>query len=125
MKKESLAAGILLLIFLFSALNILCLRRLTLRLELQLDAAEASCTAEDYAGAERALNHALELWQDAEHYTHVFLRHSEVDAATEALYEALADVKDHPAEVSTSIRHLRHQLHELRAMNTPRLGSIF
>ena len=125
MKKEWLACCTLLLIALGAAVNIIYLRHMTLEIEVRLDAADAACTRQAYPEAEAALNQALDLWRSAEGYTHIFIRHSEVDATTESLYEAISDAKDHPAEVKTSIRHLRHQLHELRSMDTPRWGSVF
>ncbi len=47
---------------------------------------------ENSAAAAEALLRAADLWETEEWYTHVFVRHTEVDAVSDAVYELLGSL---------------------------------
>ena len=84
MKKAIAAAILLALLFGAAAWNIAHIDSLTGSLTVSADEALAHCRAEDYDAAEAALREAIERWYGAENYTHIMIRHAEVDSATDA-----------------------------------------
>ena len=84
MKKAVAAAILLALLFGAAAWNIAHIDSLTGSLTASADKALAYCRAEDYDAAEDALREAIERWYGAENYTHIMIRHAEVDSATDA-----------------------------------------
>ena len=102
MKKAIAAAVLLALLFGAAAWNIAHIDSLTGSLTASADEALAHCRAEDYDAAEDALREAIELWYGAENYTHIMIRHAEVDSATDAFYAALEPILTHDADAAGS-----------------------
>ncbi|MBR4703869.1 MAG: DUF4363 family protein [Oscillospiraceae bacterium] len=126
MKKEVLAIILLGAIGILSVWNLRHLDRLTAPLlaltEEAFLAAQAGNKAE---AAEKALL-AEEAWLDAGAYTHVFLRHPEVDAATDAFCSFRgAIVGGDPGEIYGAYLSLRMRISGIREMEQLRLGCIF
>ena len=85
MKKAVAAAVLLALLFGAAAWNISHIDSLTGSLTASADEALAHCRAEDYDAAEDALREAIERWYGAENYTHIMIRHAEVDSAKQRI----------------------------------------
>ena len=110
MKKAIIAAILLLALFLGSLWNIRYLDELTSSLIEKAETAKTLSHTGDRIGAEKALRSSAEAWLDADGYTHIFIRHAEVDAATDAYFEALDALRnadDADAALDKVIAHLQ------------------
>lgn len=87
MKKAVAAALILILLGTGAFFNVRYLDSLTRELTDRIDDSRTLCRAGDAPAARAALQDALDLWNQSENYTHIFLRHSEVDAVSEDFYD--------------------------------------
>ena len=80
----------------------------------------------DGAAARSSIDAALLLWEEAEGYTHVFLRHSEVDGAADALFELAGSIYAMDREQSRALAELAlYHLRSIQGMEHPGWGSIF
>ena len=110
MKKTIAAAILLALLFGAAAWNIA-----------HIDALTGSLTAL----AEDALHEAIELWYGAENYTHIMIRHSEVDSATDAFYAALETILTRDADAAESaIECLKAHLRSIASMEHVSIKSV-
>ncbi len=125
MKREIIAAGLLLLLLLASILNIAYLDALIDRVEAEIDTAEICRKDEEYQQAIAALNRAQQIWDDARSYTHIFIRHPEIDTVADAFHALESDLRDENARAAeASLRLLRYHLECIRDMEHIRIGSI-
>ena len=126
MKRELTALLLLILLIACSVWNLARLDRLTDRISLCLDRAEAAAGDGDPEAALKALDDGLVLWRRARDYTNVFLRHPDVDAVSDAfcdLQEALLErgSETYPA----AFARLRDRLARIDYKEHPSLGTIF
>lgn len=84
MKREIAAGLVLLLLAIGSWFNLNYLREFTGGLEEQLALSRAYCYAGRFDLAEEVLSKAADEWLGADSYTHIFIRHSEIDSTTDA-----------------------------------------
>jgi len=126
MRKMIFASVLLALIFAGALLNLRYLNHYIG--ELQGDIAESRKSAEagDLSGAEEKLWEAIDRWKAAEGYTHIFIRHSELDSATDAFYELLRDLyaRDVQSAMGSYEKVMAH-LSSIDNIERVRLGSIF
>lgn len=126
MKKELLAGITLTALVVGAVANILHLKGLVAEIDAQLSVASHACSIENYDFAEQEFRNALQLWLDADDYTHIFIRHSEIDSATDAFYEALtAIVSEDQASASSAVEKLRYHLHSILTMEYVTIRSVF
>lgn len=126
MKKAIAAAILLALLFGAAAWNIAHVDALTGSLTALAEEARAFCRAEDYAAAERSLREAIELWFASENYTHIMIRHSEVDSATDAFYAALETILTEDGDAAESaIDCLEAHLQSIDSMEHVSFRSVF
>ena len=126
MKKAVAAAILLALLFGAAAWNIAHIDSLTGSLTASADEALAHCRAEDYDAAEASLREAIERWDGAENYTHIMIRHAEVDSATDAFYAALEPILTHDADAAESaIECLKAHLQSIGSMEHVSFRSVF
>ena len=72
------------------------------------------------------LNYLREFTGGLEGYTHIFIRHSEIDSTTDAFFELMSDVRSGDAESAAgSYEKLLAHLSSLYTMERVTLGSIF
>ncbi|MDR0858432.1 MAG: DUF4363 family protein [Oscillospiraceae bacterium] len=112
--KEFIAGGILLILCVLAGFNIWYLDRFTTDL---IDTVEI--------GTEASAEAALVKWEANEFYTHVALRHTEVDLLTAELYMYLASFHDGQPINHPNKRLVIARLRELRSMERISLGTIF
>ena len=93
MKKEWFALLLLLAVILGSVLNLRFLRGFTDDLERRVSAAWTAAEAEDWATAEEMAAETMDLWTDSDKYTHVFIRHGEIDAVTDAFCSFMGAIR--------------------------------
>jgi hypothetical protein len=118
---------VLLLALLFGGAlyNIHYMDRLALTLTDELEDARADVGAGDFVSAEKKVRSAIDLWMSSDGYTHIFIRHPEIDSATDAFYELLSDVasKDAPSSVG-SFEKVEAHLQSIATMEHVTIGSI-
>jgi hypothetical protein len=128
MKRELFAAALLLALFLGAWLNIRAVDKLSNELIQSVDESEEAYNAGDTVRATAAMEQALLRWIDADSYTHIFIRHSEIDSTSDAFYElqqALHDsILDPDSDCSAAYGKLRYHIRSIQQMEHPRLGSI-
>ena len=75
---------------------------------------------------EAALREDIERWYGAENYTHIMIRHAEVDSATDAFYAALEPILTHDADAAESaIECLKAHLQSIGSMEHVSFRSVF
>ena len=125
--KKTVGAGILLLLLLGASIwNIWYIDHLTGRLEAQIERSRSFWAANDMDSARDALNDALDDWHGAENYTHIFIRHAEVDAVTDAFYDALSALSgEDTATAGSEFDRLEAHLQSIDSMEHVTVKSVF
>ena len=125
MKKWITAVLVLLLIFAGCLYNIRCVDRLTDELLTLADSALTFSETGDHENAVRQAEKAAALWAEKDGYTHVFIRHGEIDSATDAFYDYLGAIcTDDPGEIQGAYRKLRAHLTSIAGMEHISFGSV-
>ncbi len=126
MKKELCAILMLLALFVGAVGNLLHLNQLMEQITNNIQYSMLYCSLEDYSAAHTETEKAIQLWENAESYTHVFIRHSEIDTMNDIFYDTLSAIENREKyEADCLLRKLQHFADNLLAMETPSLGSIF
>ena len=126
MKREFAAAAVLILLLAGSWWNLRYLRDFTGGLGETLELSRAYCEAGQFELAEQELEKAAQAWLGADGYTHIFIRHSEIDSTTDAFFELMSDVRSGDAQsASGAYEKLAAHLDSLYTMERVTLGSIF
>lgn len=120
-------AGILILALLLGAsvYNVHYLDGKMARLLQYVDSAGQLEQSGDYDGAQLMLRQAIEFWDGMSFYTHVFIRHSEIDGAMDAFYDCLGCLEKGEGDSAAELDKLRSHLCSITDMEHISLGSIF
>lgn len=125
MTRERIAGALLLLLFLGSLANIACLDRLIGGIEADVENARTLAEAGRYDEALAAADRAIEHWISANSYTHVFIRHPEIDSTSDAFFEFRQALAEENAEgYPSALEKLFYHLHSIDEMEHIRLGSV-
>lgn len=125
-KRESAAIFVLTVMVLLSVWNLKKIDSLTDSIIVLLSKSQTSAGNLDSKAAMKSLNEGLELWLRADRYTHIFIRHCEIDSATDAFYELKESLmEDDPVSTRAAYEKLRYHLESIDGMEHPSLGSIF
>ncbi len=124
--KRELAAGLLLLTLVGGAIyNIFYVGKLVRDISGDLYASQEALAAGSGERAEKYAESALQKWLGAERYTHIFVRHSEIDATSDAFYELLQDLSAGEYEgIDRAYARLNYHLSSIATMEQISLGSI-
>ena len=124
--KRELAAGALLLLLMAGAWwNIRAVDTLTGDILAGLDISQAAEEQGDHLTAQAALDKALNRWLEADSYTHIFIRHPEIDSTADAFYELRHELESENSESCRSAYDkLLYHLESIRTMEHLRFGSI-
>lgn len=126
MKREIAAGAVILLLAIGSWINLNYLKDFTGGLEEKLELSRAYCDSGRFDLAENVLAEAADEWLGADGYTHIFIRHSEIDSTTDAFFELMSDVRSGDAQSAAgSYEKLLAHLSSLYTMERVTLGSIF
>ncbi len=87
MRREYTAMIILAILMLGAWLNLRHMDSLTERIEAKLELSQKAAEQGSMDISEKALLDALDMWLSADGYTHIFIRHSEIDAISDSFYE--------------------------------------
>ena len=125
MRNAYVALALLVLIFIGTLINIHYLDGFVDELESYVIESGEHADAGDYQAAERSLRQAIDLWNSSDGYTHVFIRHSEINSTSDAFYELLGDILDENADSAAADREkLLYQLESIRSIEHLTPGSI-
>lgn len=124
--RELLALLLIILLVAISALNVLAADKLCSNIEAQLLQAEANALKSRWPEAEAAFTLALETWLNAESYSHVFIRHPEIDSCTELFYDLHeAILSQSGPEIKALFEKLLYRIGGIAQMEKLRLGNVF
>ncbi len=126
MKKEIAAAIILIALFAGVMVNIKVSGNIILSLEDDVTAAYESARNGDFDRAKSQLDAAIEHWMSLDGYTHIFMRHSEINSTTEAYFQLKSDIyAEDIGATEGSYSLLMADLDSLMTMEQISFGSIF
>ena len=126
MKKEIISALLLLLIFSGVLVNIRINERIVSSLINEIDMSYENLKNGNKDKAVQQLETAIEHWLNLDGYTHIFIRHSEINSTTDAFYGFRSDVGSGDADAANgSYGLLKETLLSLMTMEQISLGSVF
>ena len=126
MRKELAAAIILALLLTGVMVNIRVASNIILSLKEDITAAYQSAEKGDFDRAKPQLDAAIEHWMSLDGYTHIFIRHSEINSTTQAYFQLKSDIyAEDMGAVEGSYGLLMATLDSLMTMEQLSLGSIF
>ena len=126
MKKEILVGAFLILMLTAALVNIHYLNKLTGDVVAFIQEAESAALEEDWIDAEIKAEAAAKLWTESDSYTHLVLRHPEIESATDALYGLLEKIySKEPGAVKGAAQAAEARLKSLASIEEIRFGSIF
>lgn len=124
-KREYVAIALALLLTALSVWNIESIDSLTGDIEIALSKSQSAAEKLDFSGANAYLDEGLDRWLAADGYTHIFLRHPEIDSTADTFYE-LKEVlmREDLTACTAAYGKLRYHLDSIRGMEHLSLGSI-
>jgi len=126
MKKEIISALLLLLIFSGVLVNIRINERIVSSLINEVDMSYENLKNGNEDKAMQQLDTAIEHWLNLDGYTHIFIRHSEINSTTDAFYGFRSDVGSGDVDAANgSYGLLKETLLSLMTMEQISLGSVF
>lgn len=126
MKKEIFAFVLLAAMIIASLINIGGILRLTESISDMVTKSANYAAKEEWEKAEYYIEQAIKDWNDNDSYTHIVLRHSEIDTLSDALYEYMSDVYEKNKEaVEGSSEKVLYHVESLSQMERIRFGSVF
>ena len=126
MKKELCAAIALLLLILAALGNLVYLTNLMEQISGHIEYSLLYCSLDDYAAAYTETNKALELWKSSENYTHVFIRHSDIDHFSDTFFDILSAIQNREKyEAEQMLNKLQHSAENIVRMEKISPGSVF
>ena len=126
MKKELFAFLTILLLIAGSIGNLTHLNNTVNQISNHLDYCTQYCSQDDYASANTEILKAMQVWENTEHYTHVFIRHSEIDAISDLFHDVQSAIQSQEKyEAKCMLSKLQHHADSLVNMEKVTLGTIF
>ena len=126
MKKAVFAGALLMLMIGVSCWNIHFLDSFTDDLTQIITLSRDHFQAGDIMEATQTLDQAMTLWTGTKGYTHVFLRHAEIDAVTDAFYDLKSVLyAENKAEADGVYGRLLSHIQSIDEMEHVSLGSVF
>lgn len=126
MKKEFIAGCVILALIIGAVVNVQYLRNLSSELTDHIQQARDASTEEAFDRAERELRKALDTWLDADGYTHIFIRHSEIDSTSDAFYDALSCIAEQDGEgAAAACEKLQYHIDSIVSMEHVTVKSVF
>lgn len=123
--KEWIALALLLLLAAGALVNIAFLDRLIGDIGSELQRADELARAGRFDEALEAFDGAIGHWIAANSYTHIFIRHPEIDSASDAFFELRQALAEQNAEgYPSALEKLCYHLHSIDEMEHLRLGSV-
>lgn len=125
MKKEGFALLLLVAVLVGSALNLRYLKGLSGTLSQQVESVSSAAEQGDWETAENLALASMDLWTGTDKYTHIFIRHGEIDAITDDYCTLLGAIRNQDIGVlSTARLMLLNRFASLYEMERFKAGSI-
>ena len=126
MKKELLALLTIILLTAGAIGNLTHLNQTANQISDHIDYCVQYCSRDDYVSANTEILKAIQVWENAEHYTHVFVRHSEIDSISDLFYDAQSAIQGQQKhEAKCMLAKLKHHANSLVSMERVSIGTIF
>lgn len=126
MKKEIIVGLLLVLLFAAALVNIHFLNRLTDDIIELVEASEQNAEAGNWNEAAAKAEEAAAKWAENNSYTHIVLRHSEINAATDAMYELLKEIySENTGGVKGAAKGVTEHMTSIASIEEIKFGSIF
>lgn len=126
MKKELIVGGFLILMLAAAIINIHYLNKLTDKVTHLIEESERYTADGDWSSAEKKAEEASHTWDENDTYTHLVLRHPEIEATTDSIYGYIEQIysKDQGAAKGAAKAAIA-RLKSISSIEQIRLGSIF
>ncbi len=125
MRREVIAIMLLILLLGILLGNIRYLDNLVEDIEEAVSRSSAAWERSNTQLAVSELETAMERWQSAADYAHIFLRQAEIDAVSDAFFDLSASLHGEEKDSRDDYLRLFYHLDSLERMDAPRLSSIF
>lgn len=125
MKKEAIALIALLFLIAFVTMNVIYIHKVTDELCEIIGTSQAAYEKADYETAEDELHRAMSIWGNSSAYSHIALRHTDIDTITESFYDLLSEIYAQTEQAYGGYENIIEELNHLAEMETPYMGSIF
>ena len=126
MTREKAAAALMLLLVAISVWNIRSADRLCEAINAEILQCSEHAQQENWEQAHNSMENALDMWLAAESYTHIFIRHPEIDSCSDVFYDAMGAISDEgKAELEASLSKLHYHLKSIASMEHVSIGNIF
>ena len=125
MKKEIYAVILLVVMFAGAIINNRYISVMTGEIETLSEQAGAAAASEDWEKAAKYAETAVKEWARMDKYTHIVLRHSEIDTVSDALYELLKEANsENGGGAEGAAQQAAYHLRSISEMERLKLGSI-
>lgn len=124
MKREFVAVIILIMLFAGTLCGTAYLTEKTDSLVELVNYSERAASEGDLQKALSIAGDAAKQWSDMNRYTHIFVRHSEVDATADAFFDLLSDLHNND-DASGAYGKLRIHLNSISGMERMTFRNIF
>ena len=126
MKKEIIITCVLVLLFTAAVINIHFINKLTDNVTDLIDESVKYAAEEDWAKAEKKAEEAADLWTNSDTFTHIVLRHPEIEAATDAIYGFVEEIyAKESGAAEGAAKAVTARLKSISSIEQIKLGSIF
>ena len=125
-KKEIFSVCLISVMLIAALVNTYCINSLTTEMNGFIEESIEAIKKDDWEYAENQIKLAEKLWIDKKGYTHIVLRHSEIDTVSDALYDCVAYVRDQSVHAAvTAAQKVMYFLNSMYDMERVRFGSVF
>ena len=124
MKRELIAAFILLALLALSVINVRHIKNKAMTLASEIEDADGLYRGGDSEGSAALVEDSLKSWLGWESYSHIMLRHSEIDLVTDAYYGLLSEIESDDTVPQASFDALIEKLNDIVNKERVTLGSL-
>lgn len=126
MKKEIFSVCLLLIMLTAAFMNIHYLNKLTDEISQLVSESKDAAASGEWEKAVSTAEYAEKLWDEKTGYTHVVLRHSEIDTVSDVLYDFISHIYEQDNDAShIAADKVIYHLDSIYRMEQVRFGSIF
>ena len=126
LKKEIAAIALLAVILGCTIGNIFIVRHYTKHINHMIDEIQVHAENKKWDEAIKAAENAEQYWHKKSHYTHIVMRHSEINQTTLIFCQFLAEVyRNDLGGVKGMGKALKEQIHSMYDMETIYIGTMF
>ena len=116
---------LLILLFLGSLYNIRVMDNMVETLESGVQSSFDAARSNDFEKAALLIDEAAGDWLSRDGYTHIFIRHSEIDSTTDAFFEYISDISaEEKGSAEGSFEKLMAHLDSLKTIEHISFGSV-